>query len=246
MNDARDKTIKTSIPLLLIEDDRQLARLLVGILDKEGFATSHAENLDQAKALFQQKPFTLAVVDVMLGADNGLDFVRHAKERAPDTGIIISAKDSPMERVLGIEMGADDYVTKPLETLELVARARRLAGRLQRAPSQGMSDMLVEFGDFTLDAKLRRFSHAQAGEIALTGKEFDLLLCLTAADNRVISRDEIANAIHGRDWQALDRSIDVMISNLRIKLRKIEDRDYIRTVRGAGYAFAEVLHRRSR
>jgi DNA-binding response OmpR family regulator len=233
--------------VLLLEDDPQMGRLLASALGREGYEVMHCTSATQACALLQHRPFDLALVDIMLGAENGLDFVRYAREKRPEIGIvIISGKSAIVDRVVGIEMGADDYVTKPLDVRELLARARRLKNRL-RGKSQDEGDTLYQFAGFTLDRKRRTLLCGLGNPVGLTSKEFDLLVCLVDSGNRVISRDLIASRVHGRNWSALDRSVDVMVSNLRCKLRACNPSEVlIKSVRGTGYCFGGLVEQVAR
>ncbi|MHB8354628.1 MAG: response regulator transcription factor [Burkholderiales bacterium] len=229
--------------VLILEDDLQLVRLFRHILCHEGFELIHCKAVSLAKSLVHQLRFELALVDVVLGPDdNGLDFVRYAREVRPEMGImVISGKSTTMDRIIGIQMGADDYLPKPLDMRELVVRAKRLIQRLQ-AHSPSGSELLVQFSGFVLDKKRRTLCTSEGEFIGLTSREFDLLVCLTESGNRVIGRDVIASLVCGRSWSALDRSVDVMVSGLRCKLRKFHPSEIlIKSVRGQGYCFGSVV-----
>ncbi len=231
-----------TIFVLILEDDLQLVRLFRHVLCHEGFELIHCTSISHAKSLVHQFQFELALVDLTLGPDdNGLDFVRYARETHPAMGImVISGRGAVLDRILGIEMGADDYLSKPLDVRELTARARRLMQRLHH-PRQAMSHALVQFSGFTLDKCRRTLSWGEGTQIALTSREFDLLVCLVESGNRVIGRDTIASMICGRPLNILDRSVDVMVSSLRCKLRKVNPREIlIKSVRGEGYRFGSV------
>lgn len=229
--------------VLVLEDDLQLVRLFQRVLCHEGFDLIHCRAVTLAKSLLRHMRFDLALVDVALGPDdNGLDFVRYAREIRPEMGLmVVSGKATTTDRILGIQMGADDYLTKPLDARELVVRAKRLVQRLhprQPAPNEA----LVRFSGFVLDKKRRTLRSSAGAPIALTGREFDLLVCLTESGNRVIGRDVIASLICGRSWSGLDRSVDVMVSSLRCKLRRFHPGEtLIKSVRGQGYCFGSVV-----
>ncbi len=232
-----------STSVLILEDDLQLARLFRHIFSREGFEIIHCMAVSHARALIHQSRFELALVDVVLGPeDNGLDFVRYARESRPEMGImVISGKSSTMDRILGIQMGADDYLGKPTDMRELVVRARRLVQRLQARPPLG-NEGLVRFSGFILDKQRRNLCTSEGEPILLTGREFDLLVCLTENGNRVIGREVIANLVCGRAWSALDRSVDVMVSGLRCKLRRFHPGEtLIKSIRGQGYYLGSVV-----
>ncbi len=206
--------------VLILEDDLQLVRFFRHVLCHEGFELVHCKAVSLAKSLVHQLRFELALVDVVLGPeDNGLDFVRYAREARPEMGImVISGKTTTLDRILGIQMGADDYLTKPLDVRELVARAKRLVERLHTHAPSG-SEALVQFSGFILDKRRRTLCTRAGAIIDLTSREFDLLVCLTESGNRVIGREVIANLVCGRSWSTLARSVGVMVSGLRCKLR---------------------------
>ncbi|MCS6764129.1 MAG: response regulator transcription factor [Candidatus Protistobacter heckmanni] len=205
------------IQALLLEDDPHLSKVLVQILRSEGFELRLTRSIFEVEQVLLQEDFCLAVVDLMLAEENGMDFVRFARERCPDLGIIIvSSKSSPLDRIVGIEVGADDYITKPLEPRELIAHARRLVNRIEQAGTQSSrAGRVYHFADFVLDRERRELVHAETGVVDLTGKELDLLLCLVERPGKPVSRDKIAKIIHGRD--------------------------FIKTLRGTGYAFSEIV-----
>jgi len=229
--------------VLILEDDLQLVRLFRHTLCHEGFELIHCKAVSLAKSLMHQMQFELALVDVVLGPeDNGLDFVRYAREARPEMGImVISGKSTTMDRIMGIQMGADDYLAKPLDVRELVVRAKRLVQRLHTHSPLG-SEALVRFSGFVLDKKRRTLCTSEGMFIDLTSREFDLLVCLTESGNRVMGRDAIASLVCGRTWSTLDRSVDVMVSGLRCKLRKFHPHEIlIKSVRGQGYCFGSVV-----
>jgi DNA-binding response OmpR family regulator len=234
-------TMTTSV--LILEDDLQLVRFFRLILSREGFEPIHCKAVALAKSLVHQLRFELALVDVVLGPeDNGLDFVRYARVARPEMGImVISGKSTPLDRILGIQMGADDYLAKPLDMRELVVRAKQLVQRL-RTHQPSKNEALVRFSGFILDKKRRSLCTSEGVPIVLTSREFDLLVCLSESGNRIMGRDVIARLVCGRTWSTQDRSVDVMVSGLRCKLRKFRPGEtLIKSVRGQGYCFGSVV-----
>lgn len=234
--------------VLILEDDLVVAELLRAILVKDGIDTQHCNNLRDALFLFQREDFDIALVDRMLGADDGLDFVRWARERRPSAGIIIiSARNVADDRIQGIENGADDYLCKPFEPREVLVRVRRLALRLgQVAEREG--DQLMRFSGFLLDPLERTLRAPDGSSVNLTGKEFTLLLCLVRANQTVVDRDRLSMTVHGRSWNPLERGIDILASKVRLKLRAAGAADsLLRSIRGEGYllsAAVEAVERR--
>lgn len=225
--------------VLTLENDTREVSLIRKALGHDGFELIHCTAVQEAKALIRQFRFSLALVDPVLGgADNGLDFVRHAREVQPELGImVISGCNTVSDRIVGYQVGADDYLPRPFDPAELAVRARRLAQRVRNGPTQP-EGVLYRFSGFTLDRSRRILSWGGGAPIRLTGREFELLLCLVESSNRVVRREALASLICGRSWQTLDRSVDVMVSNLRRKLREANPGEMlIKSVRGVGYCF---------
>ncbi len=226
---------------LLLEDDAVAAKLLQEHLSREGLQVLHCKTLDNAYRLLNRDAFDLLLVDRVLDSEDGLELVRYARIHYPAIGIIVlSGKNQPLDRIVGLESGADDYVPKPLDPREVVIRARRLAARA-RAMMRLTNGDLLKFHDFSLDPLARKLSHRDAGVIPLTGKEFDVLHCLARSGNRPLSRESLLRNIHDRDPCTTDRTIDTLISNIRRKLRLICGSDPVCTIRGNGYAFGAVV-----
>ena len=234
--------------VLILEDDPITAGLLQHVLEKEGIACEHCSTLREGLLSFQRDVFDIALVDRMLGQEDGLDFVRWARERHPGAGIIIiSARTVIDERIQGIQDGADDYLTKPFEPREVLARVKRLAGRLERSMVQD-DDHITRFCGFVLDPRERRVQAPDGTDVRLTGKEFALLHCLLRANAAVVDRERLSLAVHGRSWNPLERGIDILASKVRLKLRAAgAPEDLLRSVRGEGYllgVLTEPLQRR--
>lgn len=228
--------------VLILEDDAVVAELLKAILEKDGIDCQHCGSLREALFLFQREDFTVALVDRMLGGDDGLDFVRWARERRPSAGIIIiSARNVADDRIQGIADGADDYLTKPFEPREVLVRVRRLAQRLgQVAEREG--DQLLRFAGFRLDPHERTLLGPDGDAVNLTGKEFTLLLCLVRANQTVVDRDRLSMAVHGRSWNPLERGIDILASKVRLKLRAAGAAEsLLRSIRGEGYLLSAAV-----
>jgi two-component system OmpR family response regulator len=228
--------------VLIIEDDLVVAELLQAILDKDGIATHHCASLRDALVTFQREDFNIALVDRMLGDEDGLDFVRWARERRPSVGIIIiSVRDVADDRIQGIEDGADDYLTKPFEPREVLVRVRRLASRLgQMAEREGHQQL--RFAGFLLDPQERTVHAPDGAPVSLTGKEFTLLMCLVRANHSVVDRDRLSMAVHGRSWNPLERGIDILASKVRLKLRAAgASESLLRSIRGEGYLLSAAI-----
>jgi two-component system OmpR family response regulator len=228
--------------VLILEDDLVVAELLQAILDKDGIESTHCNTLREALVLFQREDFSIALVDRMLGSEDGLDFVRWARERRPASGIIIiSVRNVADDRIQGIEDGADDYLSKPFEPREVLVRVRRLAHRLGLlADREG--DQLMRFAGFVLDPQDRTLLGPNQTPVILTGKEFTLLLCLVRANQTVVDRDRLSIAVHGRSWNPMERGIDILASKVRLKLRASgAGESLLRSIRGEGYLLSAAV-----
>jgi DNA-binding response OmpR family regulator len=225
-----------ALPLVLVvDDDAELSALVCEWLAREGWAT-HAvlTGGDAERALTTLAP-DLVLLDLMLPDANGLDLCRRWRATHPALPLLmLTARGDPLDRVLGLELGADDYLAKPFEPRELVARVRALLRR--SAPGRADSAML-RFTGLTLDL-LRREVLAQTRVVPLTSIEFKLLVALARAPGRPLSRDQLSAAVQGSGYRPQDRTVDVQVARLRRKLREASPgRDWIDTVRAEGYVF---------
>ena len=224
--------------LLLIDDDARLASMVGDYLGQAGFAVEVAGSLAAGRALLAGDAFDALVLDLMLPDGDGLDLCRELRGQARTRHLpllMLTARGEPMDRILGLELGADDYLPKPFEPRELLARIKAL---LRRAAPQPAADDVLRFGRLEIDlgARLARLNGAACD---LTGHQFDLLVVLAQSPGRVLSRDQIMDSLKGHPLEAFDRSIDVHISRIRAVIEddaKLPRR--VLTVRGAGYIFA--------
>ncbi len=222
--------------LLLLEDDPAIAQTVVFALQREGFELQHCAWLHEARAALAQRLPDLLILDVGLPDGNGLDLCRElragaeAQRRLPL--IVLSARSEEIDRVLGLELGADDYLAKPFSPRELVARVR---GLLRRAPPAVSLAAAASTG-FVIEAEGSRIRFH--GELLdLTRRELGLLMRLLAAPTRIQSREALLDAVWGADADSADRTVDTHIKTLRAKLRAVRpEEDSIRTHRGLGYS----------
>lgn len=227
-----------SARLLLIDDDARLTGMVGDYLRAAGFEVSAAGSLAQAREALTQGRFELIVLDLMLPDGDGLDFCRWLRGDARwrhQPVLMLSARGEPMDRILGLELGADDYLAKPFEPRELQARIKALLRHLEPKLD---GDEVLRFGrlDIDLAARVARLD----GRICdLTSHQFDLLVVLAQSPGRVLSRDQIMDALKGHPLEAFDRSIDVHISRIRAVIEDDpKNPRRVLTVRGAGYVFA--------
>lgn len=220
----------------MVDDDVELSELVVDLLAREGWAV-HATHtaVDGERALAQDRP-AVVLLDVMLPDANGLEICRRWRAAQSLLGIVmLTARGDPLDRVLGLEIGADDYLPKPFEPRELVARVRAL---LRRRSAPGTTDFpQLHFAELTIDL-LRREVLAGAQRVRLTSVEYKLLVALARAPGVPLSRAQLSEAVQGGGYMPLDRTVDVQVARLRRKLTDASPgSDWIDTVRGEGYVF---------
>jgi DNA-binding response OmpR family regulator len=232
--------------ILLIEDDQRLAQMVCDYLQQFGFVLTHAPNGQLGLENLQgAHPAQLVILDLMLPDMDGLEVCRairampHAHAKVPI--LMLTAKGDPMDRVVGLELGADDYLSKPFEPRELLARVRALFRRqsLQAQDASQAVQPILRFGRLEIDRDARGVSVA-GKPCELTSYQFDLLMVLAERAGRVLSRDQIMEAVRGRELDAFDRSIDVHMGRIRAAIEDdLKSPKRILTVRGVGYVFAK-------
>jgi DNA-binding response OmpR family regulator len=227
--------------LLMIEDDARLAAMVAEYLAQSGYAVTHAGDGESALKSAQDKPFDLVVLDLMLPGIDGLEVCRRIRSLSGESArvpiLMLTAKGDPMDRVVGLELGADDYLPKPFEPRELLARIRAV---LRRQHTGGAAEhKIMRFGALEIDRDARCV--AVDGQMAeLTSYQFDLLVTLAERAGRVLTREQIMEAARGRELEAYDRSIDVHIGRIRAAIEAdAKNPKRILTVRGVGYVFAK-------
>ena len=216
--------------ILLVEDEEDIATLVRTYLEKDGFRVIWAARGAEAFAALEQNEIRLAILDLQLPDADGLDLCRAIRATSRLPIVIVTARDEEIDRITGLELGADDYVTKPFSPRELVARVRAV---LRRAEPDEEGD-LVAVGDIVLERAGRTVSVAGA-DVELTGMEFDLLAFLLAHPGIVMTRERLLERVWGLSFPGGTRTVDVHVAQLR---RKLDRPDLIRTVRGSGYKAA--------
>jgi len=224
--------------LLLVEDDPTLRQALAFNLTREGYEVSTAADGESALEAARSERLDLVLLDVMLPGMSGVEVLRVLRREGVSTPVIIlSAKGDEIDRVVGLKIGADDYVAKPFSRPELLARIEAVMRRGRREGEPDKKSEELDFGDVHISVTRREVT--VAGEsLHLTTKEFDLLAHMAANPGRVFTRDQLLARIWGYDYEGEGRTVDVHVSWLRGKLRGRDGHDYFRTVRGIGYAFA--------
>lgn len=222
--------------VLLIEDDSRIAELVAKNLDAVGFLSFHAVDGDRGLVLFREERPDLIILDLMIPGIDGLEVCRRIRAQSQTPILMLTARSDEADKLLGFEVGADDYLTKPFSTRELIARVRALLRRTQAPKS---SDPVLRRGDIVIDPA-RRLVERLGEPVVLTSLEFDLLRFLAQRPGFVYTRDQLLHRVWGDDRVVDDRSIDSLVSRLRRKLEEDASRPrYVQTVWGAGYRFAE-------
>jgi two-component system phosphate regulon response regulator OmpR len=222
--------------VLIVEDDRQVRETVADYLENHGYRVAQAaDGAAMRKALGREVP-ELVLLDVRLPGEDGLALARWLRERHDVPIIMVTAAGEVIDRVVGLEVGADDYIAKPFDLRELLARIKSVLRRSSRpAPAAARR---VPFGPCTLDLDRHQLIGRDGEEIALTGMEFDLLRAFAEHPNRVLSRDQLLTLTRNREWEPFDRSIDIRIARLRRKIEPDpENPRTLKTVRGSGYIF---------
>ena len=221
--------------VLLIDDDAELCGLVTRFMAGEGFAVDAATNGRQGVTRALSGDYQLILLDVMMPDMNGFDVLRRIRAESRIPVLMLTAKGDTLDRVLGLEMGADDYLPKPFDPPELAARVRAI---LRRASFQPAGHAPIVVADVELDADTRTV-RKKGQLIDLTTVEFDLLAALVRAAGSTVSREDLARDVLGREFSPFDRSIDTHVCNLRKKIGLLEDgTERIKGVRGAGYLYA--------
>ncbi|MDD2878187.1 MAG: response regulator transcription factor [Acidiphilium sp.] len=232
--------------ILVVDDDRDIRDLLARFLERQRFRVTTARDGREARRAFLNGHYQLVVLDLMLPGESGLDVARWLRGETQVPIIMLTAMGEEPDRIIGLELGADDYVTKPFNPRELVARIRAVLRRVGESGDRGRDApaRLYQFAGWSLETARRRLVDPQGTDVALTGGEYDLLLALLDRPNRVLTRDMLLDLLRGRQAGPFDRAIDVAISRLR---RKLEDdgrnAQLIKTVRGGGYVLAATVER---
>jgi len=230
--------------LLMIEDDARLAQMVGEYLTQSGFGFHHALDGASGLEMLQQRTPDLVILDLMLPDTDGLEVCRRIRAlpnnaMAKVSVLMLTAKGDPMDRIIGLEIGADDYLPKPFEPRELLARIRAVLRRRGEAGSEAAPAAVMRFGTLEIDRNAR--SVTVGGALAdLTSYQFDLLVAMAERAGRVLTRDQIMEAVRGRELEAFDRSIDVHMGRIRAAIEiDAKNPKRILTVRGVGYVFAK-------
>lgn len=227
--------------ILILDDEAELRALLQRYLAGNGLGVRAVEDAEQLDKLLAREPFDVLILDLMMPGEDGLSICRRLRGRGETIPIImLTAKGDPVDRIIGLEMGADDYLPKPFDPRELLARiqAQLRRQRMQGQITEKVGEETLSFGQFSLDLAARRLYRNQE-QIALSTREYAVLSALATHPGRPLGRERLRTLAHGRDHEATERSVDVQI----LRLRRVLEEDpsnprYIQTVWGVGYLFA--------
>jgi two-component system, OmpR family, response regulator len=222
--------------ILIVDDDREIRSLLSRYLAEQGMRVTVAADRKECEAMIVASRPDLVVLDVMLPDGSGLDICRMLRERHPTLAIILlTALKEDVDRIIGLEIGADDYLGKPFNPRELLARIKAILRRMTHAPESPPETRLHVFEGFEADPALRLVRHESGAQLDLTGAEFDLLHVFLERPGRLLSRDQLLDLTQGRNRDPMDRSIDVLMSRLRRKFNEYTETMVFKTVRNGGY-----------
>ncbi|GGF75054.1 DNA-binding response regulator [Azorhizobium oxalatiphilum] len=232
--------------ILIVEDDAEIRSLLADFLGREGYATRLAEDGRSMDAILAEALPHLVILDIMLPGEDGLSICRRLRARGDLPILMLTAKGDDIDRIVGLEVGADDYLAKPFNPRELLARIRAVLRRSGAAASvvdDGPPRRQFAFAGLVADLDARSLATIAGAEVGLTSAEFDLLACFIQRPRRVLSRDQLLDWTRGREADPFDRTIDVSISRLRRKLAAVspDAAQLIKTVRNGGYLFSAAV-----
>jgi len=228
--------------ILIVDDEADIRQMLRIYLSAQGFRTMDADTAAAARLSLERHSPDLALVDLGLPDEDGLTLIRQIRERYRLPIIILTGRGDTIDKIIGLEIGADDYVTKPFDLRELLARIKSVLRRSEELPREAPTPTLLRFDHFELHLKEHRLANRDGEQIALTYGEFKLLAALAQRPQQALTRDDILDLTHGREAGAYDRTVDMQITRLR---RKLGDDpklpSLIRSVRGVGYMLACVV-----
>jgi two-component system phosphate regulon response regulator OmpR len=224
--------------ILIVDDEPDVREVLEEYFVTHGYATVGAESAAAAKAIAADRPIDLALLDINMPGEDGLSLARHLRERYAKIAIVmLTSAGTVVDRIVGLEMGADDYVPKPFDPRELMARVKSVLRRTSALAHGDIGAERVRIGRCVLDVAAHRLIDENGEEIAMSSLEFDLLKALAEHPNRPLSRERILN-LQQQDWDPFDRSVDLRIMRLRKKVEPDPEHPrFIRTVRNEGYMF---------
>jgi two-component system OmpR family response regulator len=224
--------------ILVVDDDREIRTMLSEYLEKNGLSATAVGDAEDTRRALREAEYDLIVLDLMLPHESGLEICRDLRAKSDIPIIMLTALGDEVDRIVGLEVGADDYMAKPFNPRELLGRIRAVLRRTARGPRAPAGEALREyrFGEWALDLEARDLKSADGANVELTGAEFRLIAFLLERAPQVVTRRDLMRELRGREHDPFDRSIDVQVSRLRQKLkRRDDDPQLIKTVYGEGY-----------
>ncbi len=232
------------VRLLLVDDEAGLREPLADYLVRQGFVVTQAASAAQARSILRDEQPDLVLLDIMMPGEDGLSLCRHLSEARAIPTILLTARGEATDRIVGLEIGADDYVVKPFEPRELVARIRSVLRRATKGAGPAAEDELFEFEGWVLDPLKRRLTDSEGALVSISSLEFRLLMAFVEHPRQVLDRDRLLDLVQGREAHLFDRAVDNQISRLRRKI-EVDSRNptLIQTVWGGGYLLATDVRR---
>jgi DNA-binding response OmpR family regulator len=228
-----------SAHIVVVDDDEDVRSTVSEYLRRSGLAVSEADGGAALRAIMAERPIDLALLDINMPGEDGITLAREIRKLGEAGIIMLTARSDDVDKIVGLEVGADDYITKPFNPRELLARVRSVLRRAERS-GQGAATMgrEVQMGKCRLNLDTRTLYDSDGGEVPLTAMEYDLLRTFAEHPRRVLSRDQLLDLAHNKEMEPFDRSIDTRITRIRRKIEKDPAKpECLKTVRGAGYCF---------
>ncbi|MFK0161201.1 response regulator [Rhizobium sp. NPDC090279] len=238
---SEDETLETKAHMLVVEDDQEIARMLLELVRENGFDATAVNSGSEMDRALSGRTFDLVILDAMLPGEDGFSICRRLRASSRTPILMLTALREDIDRIIGLELGADDYVTKPFNPRELIARLKALLRRASYMPEQADGDDLskVTFAGWVVDPKSRQVTDPDGAEVSMTTAEFDLLVALCKNPNKILSREQLLSMTHAGAAGPVERSVDAHVSRLRQKIEpSLKDPTLIKTVRLGGYMFA--------
>ncbi len=234
-----DAVVGTKATILIVDDEPDVREVLEEYFVNHGYAAIAADSAGAARTLAAAQPVDVALVDIHMPGEDGLSLARHLRERYANVAIVmLTSASTVIDRIVGLEMGADDYVPKPFDPRELLARVRSVLRRTSAAARADLGAERVRIGRCVLDLAAHRLTDDNDADVGMSPLEFDLLKAFAEHPNRALSRERILNLTQRRDWDPFDRSVDLRVMRLRKKIEPDPEHPrFIRTVRNEGYVF---------
>jgi len=240
---SRERSRMEHAHIVVVDDEAEVRELIRDYLSRHGFAVSIADGGAAMRAILSERPAHVVILDLRMPGEDGLSLARYLRAQGPIGIIMVTASSETIDKVLGLEMGADDYIAKPFDPRELLARVRSVLRRMELSSSgdkpTGTMGHEVRMGKCVLNLDSGKLYTLQGEEVSLTAMELDLLRAFAERPNRILSRDTLLDLAHNKDMEAFDRSIDIRIMRLRRKLEEDATKPQVlKTVRGQGYIFS--------